>query len=221
MWRVSSVLRLAGLTRRIPQPEDVLLATRRRGTLVHAVNESFATGSIMPGPHGVDAYVDGLKLWYAEAQPHVLFAELRIVNRAERLNGKPDLGILQDGFPTVVDVKTGSAAPAYDIQTAGYVHLCERDAECLRLAYRAMHGRDFPDRALDGPGAKPRWKRAILLLPGDGSYRWIGDSELDPRDHGQFRGALANVQWRYDHGLITETDPENPDDTDRDDPIAA
>ncbi len=89
-----------------------------------------------------------------------------------------------------MDWKSGSTAASHGIQAAGYVDLANADF-CCRIA---------------------TWERAVVLLPGNGKYRVYAGADLDPQDVYLWRSALALVQWRYDHKLLTETDPENPEE---------
>lgn len=194
------MLRHAGLAAPPPVARADQIRTRRRGTAVHAIAEAHAHGEAIPSGE-LDGYVDGVRQWFLDCQPVVLATERRLVSKRQRVTGRIDLGIWLDGRPVVVDYKTGSRAPVHGIQVAGYVDLANEHPDMRALS------RVLP------------WVGAILYLPGNGRYRWVGPQDLDARNHYLWRSALALVQWRYDHKLLTETDPENPDtegDTDAD-----
>lgn len=130
----------------------------------------------------------GVRGWFQTYQPTVLFTERRVTNGRMRLSGRIDLGILYRGEPVVVDYKTGGASAAHGVQACGYLDLANADPVLRAMA-----------------NGKP-WRRAILRLPGNGQYRWVGEAELDPRDTFLWRSALALTAWRYDHGRLAETD---------------
>jgi hypothetical protein len=196
VWRVSTILGEAGLRKPFQGPADRLAAGYRRGTALHAVLEAYAYGEQGPDAvPGLDEYVDGIRGWFDEFTPTVLFTERRVVNRRQRVTGRIDLGVLVDGEPVIVDLKRSDEQPWHAIQTVGYCDLADADEELRDVARRC--------------GAKS-WRRANLYLPGNGRYHW--ETRVDPRDPFLWRSAVALTQWRYEHGVLTRLDPERPDD---------
>jgi hypothetical protein len=207
MWRVSTVLDISGCsTPKITYAEE----TRVRGTAVHAANEALAEGYT---PHVEvpehQPYIDGLASWYRGFAPQVIATERRIVNRSKRLTGQIDLvALIADARgwldPYIVDVKTGSKAPWHGMQTAGYKDLALEDEDLWALMPPPFSKWSYLDR-------EKGLRRSIIYLPGDGTAAWVVQN--DPSDHYRFSAALGLMQWRYEHGLLTYTDPEQPDDT--------
>lgn len=195
MWRVSSVLKHTGISSPPPQAEAVLALTRWRGTAVHLVAEAHAKKQQVVVPTGIDRYTDGVRMFFKEMDPDVLFAEHRVVSRQQRVTGRIDLGAIVGGEPLVLDWKSGQPAPSHAIQTAGYGDLADRD--------------DYLKSLL--PTGSSSWARAVIYLSGNGRYKFVVNRE--PRDRFLWRSALALVAWRYDNGLLKETDPEHPEDT--------
>lgn len=193
MWRVSSVVRLAGLSVPPPTTETVGQRSQWRGTAVHAFAESFAYGEVLKAHPDHEGYVMGVRNWFKEFQPIVLRTETRVVSKGKRLTGRIDLCARIEGWPTIIDYATGHMPPAKGIQVSGYVELANTNDEMLRLA-----------------AGRP-WRRAVLELPGNGKYHWHGWETLDKNDPHFFRAALALVAWRFDHGVLTYIDPERPD----------
>lgn len=188
MWRVSSVLREVGLSVAPKVTAGRLAAANVRGTGVHSQAEAYAYGEAVDEVLAWATYMDGVKAWFADFQPEVLFTERRVTNRGMRLTGKIDLGIMYNGQPTVVDYKSGAGSPSHGLQVCGYVDLANNDPELARLA-----------------GGRP-WRRAVLRLPGNNTYKWAGGEAFDQRDPFMWRSALALVQWRFDHGFLNYTD---------------
>ena len=204
MWRVSTIVATHFV--RPMLATGVAAAARRRGIVVHDIAEAYAHGAVMPG--GLDAYTDGLSLWFMEYGPAVLFTERRIVSEQLHLTGRVDLGAILCGrampdtpTPWVIDYKTGQPADWHGIQTAGYKLLVEHDVATQTLAAGA-----FEPKAVPGAG----WSRAVLYLPGNGKYRFV--PQTDPQDTYLFRAALTLHTWRLTHGLDPRTDPEYPTD---------
>ena len=199
MFRVSTVLSLNGLSTPLGNFGPGPLA---RGTAVHAACDALASGytPIVEAAHA--PYVDGFREWFVKFEPTIVFTERRVVNRMRRLTGRVDLGVVVADTPYVVDIKTGTSAAWHGLQLAGYQWLASSDDELCRRyekAYNLAQGR--PETTLH---------RAVLYLPGDGSYKWV--IQRDPQDAYIFRAAHALLCYRHDHGLLDYTDPEVPDD---------
>src|SRR5678815_2041625 len=194
VWRVSSVLRLSGLSQPPPVAASTMSRALTRGTAVHAFAEAHAYGEAMRNQPDLNGYVEGVRNWFIEMQPVVLFTERRIVSRSIRLTGRLDLGVLLDGHPTIVDYATGSIPAHKGIQVAGYVKLASGNMD-LRVMAKG----------------KP-WRRAVLELPGNGRYHFYGENRLGAQDYYLFDAALALVSWRFVRGYITQIDPEFPAD---------
>ena len=192
MWRVSTVLELNGLSTSARNFGPGPLA---RGTAVHAACAAIAQGytPVIEPEHA--PYVDGLREWLTKLEPTIVFTERRIVSRLHRLTGRVDLGVVigKDGF--VVDVKTGASAPWHGLQLAGYEILVTGHEELIVQYHIA--------------GGEGALQRAVLYLPGNGSYKWT--VQRDPQDAYIFRAAHALLCYRHDHGLLDYTDPEVPD----------
>lgn len=209
MWRVSSVLRLNGLSQDLPEFTD---ETRDRGTAIHAANEAIAEGfePVIARPEYV-GYVDGLRSWYAEHQPVVVDSERRIVNRFKKLTGRVDLHAIVHGSPFTIDVKTGTGEAAWHgIQVAGYNLLGVEDDELWQL-FGAVDARYKSLTTLNRDRAL---RRAVLYLPGDGTFKWR--VKENPQDSYYFRAALAITVLRHEYGLLRYTDDEQPKDDLRD-----
>jgi hypothetical protein len=210
MWRVSTILRLNGLSPELPEFTD---ETRDRGKAVHAANEALSEGFQPADEAQYQGYIDGLRQWYREYTPHVVASERRIVNRIQRLTGRIDLhalvpfGAQGRRSPTVIDVKTGTGEAAWHgIQLAGYASLSAEDGALWGLFCQL-------DQNLIVRDAYQRHvllKRAVLYLPGDGTFKWR--EKADPEYSYLFRAALGLTGWRYDHGYLQYTDAENPND---------
>ena len=200
MWRVSTVLNLSGLStqHQFSQP------ARGRGTAVHDYVEAKALKKeaiVYANEH--EPYIVACDQWFADFKPKVLFTERRVVSKQKRCTGRIDLGVIVEmalGEHVIVDVKTGSQADWHGIQVAGYCDLANDDPELTNLLLKHTFG---------------PWSRAILYLQDNGKYKWHGPLELlqrGPQDTYLWRSALALIQWRFDHGMLSITDPENPDD---------
>ncbi len=197
MWRVSTILSISGLS----TPRQFSPEARDRGTAVHTIAEGFALGKSFDFAIEHEPYADALAAWFRDFKPQTLFTERRITNREKRITGRVDYGcILPDGDHTIVDFKTGSPAPSHGIQVSGYCDLANDDKELTELLLKHTFG---------------PWSRAILYLKDNGKYDWRGPIRLlqdGPQDTYLWRSAHSLVCWRFDHGLLSITDSENPDD---------
>lgn len=199
MWRVSSILRHAGLS---SVPYGASESVRERGLSVHRANEALAFGyePVVERPV-YQQYVDGLARWYREFRPSVVSVERRVINRDMSLTGRIDLIAVVNGIPYVIDVKTGGKAAWHAVQTAGYQSLARADLDVVSSIC------DIPDVDPDVPF---EIRRGVIYLPGNGACQWsVFD---DAYDEYVFGSALELTRWRYRHGFLTETDPERPDD---------
>lgn len=198
MWRVSSVLTLSGLS----QPYRLSQPAADRGTAVHAAGERLGQGHLYDQPEDSHApFVDALQQWFADFKPTVLFTERRVTNKAMRLTGRIDLGCLLDDAALIIDYKTGSPAPSHGIQVCGYCQLADNDQSLCDLLLKHTFG---------------PWDRGVLYLKATGKYDWRGPLRLlkdGPHDRFLWDAARALVQWRFDHGLLALTDPDNPEAT--------
>lgn len=206
MWRVSSILELNGLSTPKVRYEQ---SASERGTAIHRAAESLAEGydPAIEKPEYAP-FIKPLQQWFRERQPHVIATERRIVNRNKRSSGQIDLTAILEGArsrvqPYIIDFKTGVPQPWHGIQTAGYKDLAVDDDDL----WQAM---GEPFASLGVAGRDTALQRAILYLPGDGSYTF--KPQDDPSDHWRFSSALGLLQWRHDHGLLTYTDEEVPAD---------
>lgn len=201
MWRVSTVLELSGLS---TAPVRMEPKHRERGTAVHSAFEAMSEG-YQPATNNpeYEPYISGAKEWFEEYEPEIVANERRIINRFRRLTGKIDLVAILDGVPYVIDLKTGQEAPSHGIQTGGYYGLAVEDNELWEMMGRPFFGK------LTELQRRMTLKRAILYLPGDGRKRWRVQN--DPRDVYLFDAALSLMHFRHEHGLLSLTDPEDPD----------
>jgi hypothetical protein len=200
LWRASTVLSANGLSTPHKNYGD---GPRTRGTAIHSAVEALSEGYEPASNAEYEPYIQGVRDWFRQTSPQVVGNERRIVNRTLRLTGRIDLFLLVDAQPFIVDVKTGGQAPWHAVQTALYHLLAVEDDELW-----GYFGPQFEH--LQAMERMRTLQRAILYLPGDGTYKWR--QHHDPIDAYLARAALALTLWRYDHGLLTVTDPENPDD---------
>lgn len=197
MWRVSTILKLEGIS----TPFHFSPEAARRGVAVHKAAEAMAAGRRPTNSEETAPYVAALARWFDDFAPIIVFSERRVASRDLRLTGRMDLGVVIKDKPMIVDVKSSDGTSAWHgMQVCAYQDLANSDPETRELL--AAHAR--------GP-----WQRAILYLRSNGKYDWRGPLDLlarGPHDAQLFRAAHMLVAWKYDHGMITTIDAENPDD---------
>lgn len=207
MWRVSSTLSLNGLS----TPFKFSPEAAERGTAVHAFVEHHAHGEAAPMLFDEVAvrsapYVLAARKWFADLLPTVLFTERRVASITKRSTGRIDLGVIVRNEIVIVDVKSGGHAPWHGIQVCGYCDLADADPELSEILRREAKRIGV---------SQDRWKRGILYLHDNGTYRWHGPLDLlksGPNDAYLWRAAQALVCWKYDNGYLQVIDSQNPEE---------
>jgi hypothetical protein len=169
---VTQVLKHAGLVSYAHIPQDVLARASHRGKWVHAKCQAIDDGLDLPGmPEEYQPWVDAYLRFKADTGFALELNEFRAYHRKFLYAGTMDrTGILRSlgTHRWLIDFKTGIYLPGHRYQLAAYAAL-------LR---------------------EPRlYKRAILQLCGDGSYRLHSHPNGDfDRDFGVFRSALHEMR---------------------------
>lgn len=148
------------------------------GSRVHALAEAEIRGDPIQ-PTGLEVpFVRQWRSFMDDVQPQILYSEAMVANVTEGFAGTFDLGVLLDGQPTLLDIKTGkSIYPEVGLQLAGY-DLMEFTAK--------------PDDPTPVP--LPKWTRyGVVHLQPDG-WRLVPYMITDA-DRQAFRDAARLWHW--------------------------
>lgn len=157
-------------------------ASRRRGTDVHRAcwflaEKDLDWNTVAPEHR---ARVEGFARFLEDVKPTLALAETPLYSERYQFGGTPDFMFHVGRETWIVDVKTGKAGLAAELQTA---------------AQRVLLEGRFP-------GAfGMRAKRFALELPAEGKYRLIPHD--DAGDETMFLNALAMVHRRINKGELT------------------
>jgi hypothetical protein len=169
---VTQVLKHAGLVSYAHIPQDVLARASHRGKWVHAKCQAIDDGLDLPGmPEEYQPWVDAYLKFKRETGFILELNEYRSFHKHFRYAGTMDrTGILSHLSRSrwLIDFKTGIYLPGHRFQLAAYAALLREPR---------------------------RYKRAILQLCGDGSYKLHPHPNGDfDRDFGVFRSALHEMR---------------------------
>ena len=161
-------------------PQSVLETASKRGTLVHRAIEYDMTGGV--DENTIDPrllpYVCAARKFIADAGLRPERVECRIYDARYGYAGTFDvLGSLANGDRVIVDWKTGALLPGHQVQMSGYAH---------------------------GTGEPLKYRRILVQLRPDGSYRQVVAARADYQRHfSVFAGAVAATQWWLEHERAT------------------
>jgi len=157
-------------------------AVKERGSVLHEAVRLDVTGELDETAldDELRGGVSGWRAFLADTQATIDYAEERLCDPELGLAGRLDyiVRIPERGraVPTLLDLKR-ALYPSAAIQTAAYA--------------------DLAAALYDGPVF---FRRAALVLPGDGTYRL--HPFTDVTDRATWQAAVRIVHWRQAHGLI-------------------
>lgn len=179
----TQAIKIAGLIDYSMVPPDVLQRAANRGTLVHQASVLIDGGADL-NEYDVPAecvpYIQAYCLFLRETgfiPDHAFTEKPRIAEIAgQRVGMTPDRVGLLDGVPTVLELKTCSAAhPSWGVQTAGYEMGLPRPARCRN------------------------YQRVAVQLMKTGKYKlWPYE---DQSDFDIFCDAFRVAQWKVKHKI--------------------
>lgn len=199
VWRVSTLLRMAGLV----DERWFTAASQERGRTVHLIAEQVFRGGdvdVAPAYEGYTAALRQCRSDLLSAGFGLICVERRLTDAD--LTGRPDLvgwlelpiGRIYAG-PCILDIKSGDRYASHGVQLAHYERLVERAG--LRAALPSR--RDMP------------WQRVGIYVTETGLLRlWPYE---DPQDYLMADLTLDLARWRSAHGQAFQVD------TFADDPI--
>lgn len=144
-----------------------------RGTRVHLACELYDSGQLNGASLTYEerAYASGWQSFVAECAPQITAIEQRVVSPDRWWAGCVDRVATVHGRETIIDLKTGQAAPWHAIQLAGYA---------------ATFPRPYPHRM------------AVYLSP-TGTYKVEHFTER--ADFAAWAAAVDLVWWMWNHGI--------------------
>lgn len=148
-------------------------AAMKRGREVHAAVHILTAGAEIDDAwiqrhQDYLGYILGAQKWLAEHKVELLEKEYLIECKSERYVTTLDQVDVVDGYPAIVEIKTGSRPNAIELQTGGQ-----------KRALRLQNSLNATLRMSSALVA-----RFMLLLPGDGTYKF--EKFTDPRDEEEF-----------------------------------
>lgn len=171
------------------------------GKRIHQLASDSLSGHVIPTEEErpyLEQYFD----WLRAMNPRVLYTEALLVNFTLGYGGTLDLGVVIDGYPTLIDIKT--SRNVYD-ETA------------LQLAgYAGAEYTGSPDDA--GLNPLPTWARFGVLHLSKSNWSMI-PFDITPQTRDAFEAALRLYRWKRDALATTRGVPITPQLAGREMPV--
>lgn len=149
-------------------------ASRNFGVAVHRLCELYDKGCLGEYDKELQPYLDGYKMFLDAFEPRWELIEKPMIHSVWKYAGTPDRVGKVRGAMSCIDIKTGSGAPAHELQTSAYAELADHSEKI-----------------------KVRRRYSLILLPND--FRLIQHKEKS--DRSVFIGLAQAFQWKTKHKL--------------------